>query len=59
MMEYRVSDQHLDHLKEENGRCEEIIFSEKRDLIADLKDARVEIDRLNHKIELLQGPGEA
>ena len=23
-----------------------------------LKDARAEIDRLNHKVELLQGPGE-
>ena len=27
-------------------------------LALDLKDARAEIDRLNHKVELLQGPGE-
>ena len=27
-------------------------------LASDLKDARAEIDRLNHKIELLQGPAE-
>ena len=34
-------------------------FNDTYDLIFDLKDARAEIGRLNHKIELLQGPGEA
>ena len=58
-MEYRIMDWHLEHLKEENRLCKDLAWCETRDIIADLKDARAEIDRLKHKVELLQGPVEA
>jgi hypothetical protein len=57
-MEQRINDRHLEHLEDENKRCEDLMYCETRDIIADLKDARAEIERLNHKIEILQGPGE-
>lgn len=42
----RISKADLDRLQEENDRCKELMFSEKRDLILDLKDALAEFERL-------------
>ena len=54
-MEYRVSDEDLDSFAPDYKATNRDV----EDLVVDLKDARAEIDRLNHKVELLQGPGEA